>query len=314
MSSRSHHPKRGRMKKLFVSIFLSVSAMYFSTGQVLSDDRPQIQVNFSFQGDLFDGLSVEDRAAIASNVEDKICTMAENEWGYLDWIHGMPASADAAQWNVVLSVDIRPVTKDNGETSAAFIGTLEHSGLRDAKEFTFEQTEENKTIYPMGRVVPFQDPNALEDDIFRQLDKQLGGLLKHPHVEGYLQKIPIAEEVIADPANTRLLVPVQFSDLRTRNDSELEVTFFRPGQEEGVLKLLTAKGVAEEGQHKGYVQGVATFLWLDPLIFPLPTGWDNELVTIVGSATDVKVYMLSYSPSLAGSSTTDDDLVTEPDM
>ena len=314
MRHTGNYPEQGRLSRVSVGVLLAVLVLVFPPGPALADDRPLIQVNFNFEGVLFNGLSAEDRAAVESKVEEKICVLAEKRWGFLDWSHESPASANTAQWNVTLGMEIKQVTNDAGGTSTGFIGTLEHSGLLAARKFTFQQTEENETIYPMGRSIPFQDANALEDDISRQLDKQLGSLFESREVSGYLQQVPIVEEIIADAANTRILVPVQISDLRTQGDSVLAVFFIDPNNNRGRLDLETAAEVPEEGQHKGYVIGRVTDLRLFPITITTPTWWDDQLSTILGTATDVKVYMISYSPSLAGSSTTDGNIVLDPDM
>ena len=314
MRHTGYYSEQGRMSWVPAGILLTVLAFVFLPGLALADDRPVVQVNFSIEGDLFNGLTAADLAEIEAKVEEKICTLAEKRWGFLDWSHELPASADTAQWNIALGVEIKQVTNDAGGMSTGFIGTLEHSGLLAARKFSFEQTEENETIYPMGRSIPFQDAIALEDDISRQLDKQLGSLFESWEVGGYLQKIPIVEEVIADVDHTRVLIPVQISDLRTQGDSVLAVFFISPDNNRGRLDLETAAEVVEDGQHKGYVIGRVTDLRLFPVTISTPTWWDDQLSTVLDTATDVKVYMISYSPSLAGSSTTDGNIVLDPDM
>lgn len=314
MKKRCNIPGQGRAGGVFTATLLTCCAWFLLSGQLVADDRPPILVNFSFEGDMFAGLPAAERARIETSVEEKLCELAESRWGFLNWTHDLPEPSGSAQWNVVLSVEIRPVTKDNGETTAAFIGTLKHSGLHEARSFAFVQNEENETIYPMGRSIPFHNAQALEDDLLRQLDRQLGSLLEKNEVEAYLQKIPIADNLITDSANTRVLVPVQINDLRTRRDSVLEVSFISSDQQQGFLELLTAREVVDEGEHKGYVHGRVKDFDLPQVNFPLPTYWDDQMSTVLGSATDFKVYMIDYRSSPAGASVTEDNIVLEPDM
>jgi len=162
-------------------------------------------------------------------------------------------------------------------------------------------------------MIPFTDPAALEQDIGSQLDIQLDTLLVSDRVKIFLQSIPIAESVIADSEKARLVVPLKTRDLRTDVDSKLRVKFKRPDNWSGWLELETAKEVSEEGQHTGYVIGELVKVRIDPFNFPTPTPWNDNLTTVVGSASEIKVYMEEYNASLGAESDVG-GIASEPDM
>ncbi|MBT8074788.1 MAG: hypothetical protein HKP21_13900 [Xanthomonadales bacterium] len=272
-----------------------------------ADDRPVIEVKFSIEGAIF---NEEINQAIQPEIEQMISTRAAKSLGYLNWIPSSPTLQETAQWNVTLKVEKVPVTTDDGGTTSGFIGTLKHRGVLADQEFMFDQTEENETIYPLGRPIPAQERTILVNDISAQLDKQLETLFKSPQVKAYLRNIPIVDEVIAD--NELVLIPVKKRDLRTEADSVLAVEF-KHNEKTGRLDLETTDEVTEEGQYEGYVIARVMDLRLVPITIVTPTYWDEKLSPIIDSAEEVKVFMLSYSPSLSGGLDAENGVVSEPD-
>ena len=272
-----------------------------------ADDRPVIEVNFSITGIMFDE---DTSAAIQPEIEQMVSARAGLSLGYLRWIPSSSTTQETAQWNVSLNVETIPITTDDGETTSGFIGTLKHSGILNAKEYVFVQTEENETIYPLGRPIS-KEQTALVNDISSQLDKQLETLLKSQQVTVFLRNIPLADNVIAD--NSLVLVPVKKRDLRTEADSLLAVEF-KHNQKSGLLNLETTDEVTEDGEYKGYVIAQVMKFSLVPVTINTPTYWDEKLSPIIDSAEDVKVFMLSYSPSLSGGLDTEGGIVNEPDV
>lgn len=272
-----------------------------------ADDRPVIEVKFTIEGAIF---NQQINAAIQPEIEEMISTRAEKTLGYLNWMPSSPDTQETAQWHVTLKVEKVPVTTDDGSTTSGFIGTLKHRGLLADEEVPFDQTEENETIYPLGRPIPAQEQTILVDDISMQLDKQLETLFKSPQVKGFLRNIPIVDEVIAD--NDLVLVPVRKRDLRTEADSVLAVEF-KHNEKSGRLDLETTDEVTEEGQYEGYVIARVMDLRLVPVTIVTPTYWDEKLSPIIDTAKEVKVFMLSYSPSLSGGLDAENGIVSEPD-
>jgi len=287
---------------------LAAFLLLFAPAFAAADDRPVIEVNFSIEGAIFN----EDiNTAIRPEIEQMISTRAEKSLGYLNWMPGSPDTQETAQWHVTLKVEKVPVTTDDGSTTSGFIGTLEHRGVLAEQELAFDQTEENETIYPLGRPIPAQDQTILMDDISMQLDKQLETLFKSPQVKAFLRNIPIVDKVITD--NELVLVPVRKRDLRTEADSVLAVEF-KHNEKNGRLDLETTDEVTEEGQYEGYVIARVMDLRLVPVTIVTPTYWDEKLSPIIDSAKEVKVFMLSYSPSLSGGLDTENGVVSEPDL
>lgn len=272
-----------------------------------ADDRPVIEVNFSIEGVMFD----EDTSrAIRPKIEQMVSTRAGLSLGYLRWLPSSPSTEETAQWNVSLNVETIPITTDDGEARSGFIGTLKHSGVLDTKEYAFVQTEENEKIYPLGRPIS-KEQTALINDISSQLDKQLETLLKSQQVTVFLRNIPLADNVIAD--KKLVLVPVKKRDLHTEADSVLAVEF-KHNEKSGFINLETTDEVREEGEYKGYVIAQVMKFSLVPVTINTPTYWDEKLSPIIDSAEDVKVFMLTYSPSLSGGLTVTDGNVGEPDL
>ena len=286
---------------------LAALLLLFAPALAAADDRPIIEVMFSIEGAIF---NEEINAAIQPEIEQMISTRAEKTLGYLNWTPGSADTQETAQWHVLLKVEKVPVTTDDGGTTSGFIGTLGHHGLLGDKKWAFEQIEDKETIYPLGRPIPAQEGTLLVNDISGQLDKQLETLFKSPQVKDFLRNIPIVDQVIAD--NELVLVPVRKRDLRTEADSVLAVKF-KHNEKSGRLDLETTDEVTEEGQYEGYVIARVMDLRLVPVTIATPTYWDDKLSPIIDSAEDVKVFMLSYSPSLSGGLDAENGVVSEPD-
>ncbi|MEN8180055.1 MAG: hypothetical protein ABFS39_15745 [Pseudomonadota bacterium] len=314
MKPSNEIPTNERMRAFVTGIILFALCLFFPFTQIRAEDRPTIQVNFDFEGDLFQRLSEENRTAIESSVEDLVCELGEKRWGFLDWSNDLPPSTDVAEWNIKFKVEIRQFTNDSGGTSPGTIGTLEHFGKLESEESKFDQIEEHEIIYPLGRLIPFNDPPALRGDLSAQLEKQLDRLFESLQVEIYVRNIPIVERVIADAEIERLVVPLKISDLRTDVDSILRVLFIEPNDDPGRLDLETSGAVSMEGQNKGYVVGWVKELRHSSVAMPDPSWGYEQLLPVIDGWREVKVYMFSYSPSLAGSWATENGVSTDPDQ
>ena len=293
--------------------FLFAFPLFFSAADLRADDSPGIQVNFNFEGLAFSGLSEEDRETIKSEAEIMVCDVAERSWGFLVWSNKSPTIENAATWNITFNVELRQITSDSGGSITGTIGTLSHTGRLAGREFTFDQTDEEETIYPMGRLIPFDDLIALGEDITKQLDKQLKILFQRPEVKTYVKNIPLVERIIADVENERFLVPLKTSDLRTEDNSILRVKFKSAENKRGSFDLETSEEVSEEGQYTGYVRSRVMDLRLSPISIDTPTWWDDQLLSVIDSASEVKVYMETYNASLAPGSIAVDGIVSDPE-
>ena len=295
------------------SIFLFALPVFFPGAYLQAEERPRVQVNFQFEGQLFDRITTENRALIKSRTEEMVCELAEARWGFLDWSNELTPEQSAVVWNITLSVEARRIPTDSGGTTLATIATLRHSGQVFAVPFSFPQTEENETIYPLGRTIPFTDSQALGDDVSTQIGNQLVNLLESSQVWEFLESIPIVERVIADADESHIFVPLRNSDLRTDVDSILRVKFKSSDNQLGSLDLETSEEVSEEGQYAGYVRSRVMDLRLSPITIATPTWWDPQLLAIISSASEVKVYMETYNANLAPGSVAIDGVVSDPE-
>ena len=295
-------------------IFLFASPLIFSAADLRAEGRPGIQVNFDFEGLALIALSEDDRKTIKSEAEIMVSDLAERDWGFLDWSNEPSTIANAATWNITFKVEVRQITSDSGGLISGTIGTLSHTGRLAASEFTFDQLDEDETIYPLGRLIPFDDRVALGTDLTRQLDKQLKILFQRLEVRTYILNIPLVERVIADAENERFLVPLKTSDLRTDDNSILRVKFKDSNNRPSRLDLETFESVPEEGQYEGFVVAWVTNLRLHEVNIDTPTEWDDKLLPIINTATDVKVYMKEYFPSLTPGSVAVDGIVSDPEQ
>lgn len=304
------------------AISLILVFLFLPSG-VAAAERQTIHVHFGIEGEEFDNLPTEGRSRIKADVAEKFSTAAEKRWGFIDWSPGPPSSADDPapppsaddlEWKITLRLQSRNLSSETGGTSTGFVVSLEHSGFMANRMFPFAQSESNETLYPLGSIIPFQNATDLGDDISRQLDRQIGVLLQSQDVQDFLKQVPIVNEVIADNTDTRIVIPVKIRDLRSKQDSVLDIEFIAANSQIGHLTVKTAAEVLDGGQYHGYVIGRVTDLLLFPIDIATPTWWDPQLFTVINSASDFKVYMISYSPSLAGDSATDGDVVLDPDM
>jgi hypothetical protein len=293
--------------------FIYSLSLLFPDAYLRAEERPVIKVDFRFEGDLFGRIPEEKRTAIEVKAENELCDLAERRWGFLDWTNDPSTAATSAEWIVTIKIETLDVTNNTGGLSEATIVTLSHTGLLASHVSPFHQTEENETIYPIGSLIPVTDPKALGDDITSQLDQQLPSLLESLEVESYLKKIPIVERIIAAADNSRLVVPLRKSYLRTEEDSVLWVKFKDSNNQPSRLDLETFESVAEEGQYEGYVVAWVKDLRLHQVNIDTPTDWDIKLLPVINTATDVKVYMNEYYPSLAPGSVSINGVVNNPE-
>jgi hypothetical protein len=297
-----------------VLTFIYSLSLLFPDAYLRAEERPVIKVDFRFEGSLFERIPEEKRTAIEVKAENELCDLAERRWGFLDWTNDPSTAATSAEWIVTIKIETLDVTNNTGGLSEATIVTLNHTGSLASEATQFIQTEGNETIYPIGSLIPVTDPTALGDDITSQLDHQLLSLLESSDVKTYLGEIPIVERIIADAENSRLVVPLRKSDLRTEEDSVLWVKFKDSKNRSSRLDLETFESVTEAGQYEGYVVAWVKDLRLHQVNINTPTDWDDKLLPVINSATDVKVYMNEYNASLTPGSVAVGGVVSEPEQ
>lgn len=298
-----------RVSVVTPSIVLLILFLLVPVAPIRAEDRPLIHVSFQFNGGMLELIPKNQRDAIQLKVEERICEQAEKRWGFLNWSNNppTPATTDVAKWKVTFSVEVKQLEGSPLST----VGTLKHSGQFESMQYPFELTPDQDTIYPIERSIPTGNPTALGNDLIRSLDTQLRDLLEDPRVAKFLNKIPIAEKVIADTDIRKIVVPIKVSDLRTGLDSTLRVSF-KEQDEAGLLDLKTRQEVLIESQNKGYVVGWVTALQHDSIEISDPAWGYEKLSPVISSWKEVKVYMLEYDSKLTGCPVTSDALDLDP--
>ncbi len=213
----------------------------------------------------------------------------------------------------MIKEEVLTVTDESGDVFSDSVIRLEHSGVIGDTTFDFDQTEDKRTLYLWGQPKPVQDSTVFADDIENRLQVQLGELLESFEVEKFLEKIPLGSTVIADAEKQRFVVPLKIEDLRADRDSVLGVVFFELAEEKGHLELEAAAVVPEEGANKGYVVGRILDVVFVGITIPPRIWWDPQVADLISDASDVKIFMFDYSPSLAGTTATEDGVVLDPD-
>ncbi len=275
-------------------------------------NRAAIRVVFRFEAPTFSDLEQADLAVVAERATTILSARANRRWGFLEW-DSDPDSAPVADWIIVIEEEVLTVTDESGDVFADSVIRLEHSGVIGDTTFDFDQTEDRQTLYSWGQPKPVQDSTVLADDIANRLDAQLGELLESFEVEKFLEKIPLGRTVIADAVKERLVVPLKIEDLRADRESVLGVVFFELAEQKGYLELETAATVTEEGAHQGYVVGRILDVVFVGITIPPRIWWDPQVADLISNASDVRVFMFEYSPSLAGTSATEEGVVLDPD-
>jgi hypothetical protein len=74
-----------------------------------------------------------------------------------------------------------------------------------------------------------------------------------------------------------------------------------------------APHVQEEGANKGNFLGRIQDVVFVGITIPPRIWWDPQVADLISAATDVRVFMFDYSPSLAGTTATEDGVVLDPD-
>ena len=297
----------------FKAIFFAAVLLVLVAGATLADpDRPSIRVVFKLDAPTFSDLDEADLVDVAERATATLSERANRRWGFLEWAAD-PASEPVAEWIIVLEEEVLALTDESGEVFEDSIIRLDHSGVIGDTTFGFDQGVDRRVLYQWGQPKPVQSATVLADDINTRLGVQLGELLESFEVENFLEKIPLGTTLIADAEKHRLVVPLRIEDLRADRESVLGVVFLAPADQEGLLELEAAAAVTEEGDHKGYVVGrimdvVFVGITVQPRIW-----WHQEVVDLITESSDVKIFMLQYSPSLSGTASTDGGVVLDPD-
>ena len=297
----------------FRVIFFAAVLLVLVAGATLADpDRPSIRVVFKLDAPTFSDLDEADLVEVAEQATATLSERANRRWGFLEW-GADPASEPVAEWIIVLEEEVLALTDESGEVFEDSIIRLDHSGVIGDTTFGFDQGVDRRILYQWGQPKPVQSATVLADDINTRLGVQLGELLESFEVENFLEKIPLGTTLIADEEKHRLVVPLRIEDLRADRESVLGVVFMAPADQEGLLELEAAAAVTEEGDHKGYVVGrimdvVFVGITVQPRIW-----WHQEVVDLITESSDVKIFMLQYSPSLSGTASTDGGVVLDPD-
>jgi len=316
-------------------VVLNVLPPGFFVEEALAEDRPAIQVKFHFQGPFLELLSEEVRAKLKMDTECEIRELANARYGFLNWTvespsptapcnqpilaePGVPLPLDEAiAWHVYFEVDTKMVDTESGGKVQATIGTLKHIGRHANGNYIFEQTPDLETIYTSTEPVPFDDPVAIGDDLKNQVKQQLAFLLVDEKVKNFIKSIPIAKRLIADADNSRLLVPLKVKELGTGWNSILRVQI-RSQNEIGNFDLKTASAVPENEEYGGFVRGQIGDISVPSVNRekPVTPWWDSELISIMGLATDINVYMETYNASLVPDVVVvdDDGVITDPEL
>ncbi len=275
-------------------------------------DRPAIRVVFKLNAPTFSDFQEADLAEVAERATDILAERANRRWGFLEW-DAEPASGPVAEWIIRLDEEVQALTSDSGEVFQDSVIRLDHSGVVGDTTIDFTQGEDLRTLYVWGQPKPVQTAAVLADDIEERLEAQLGELLESVAVEKFLEKIPLGNAVIADAAKERLVVPLRIEDLRADRDSVLGVVFYELAEQQGYLELEAAAAVTEEGTNQGFVVGRIMDVVVVGITIPTRIWWHPQVADLISNASEVKVFMYDYSPSLSGTASTDEGVVLDPD-
>jgi len=275
-------------------------------------DRPTIRVVLKIDAPTFADLGDAGLAEVADRATAVLAERANRRWGFLEW-SADPASEPVAEWVISIDEEVLTVTDESGQAFADSIIRLDHSGIIGDRTFDFDQGIDRRVLYQWGQPKPVQSATVLADDVETRLDAQLMELLDSFEVENFLEKIPLGTTLIADADKHRLVVPLKIEDLRADRESVLGVMFVAAADEEGLLELEAAASVTEEGDQKGYVVGRIMDVIFVGITVPPRIWWNQEVADLIADSSDVKIFMLRYSPSLAGTPSTDGGVVLDPD-
>ena len=316
-SDRHHQDRLSRevpaMKQQDLFVLAAAALCVLVAGAAFAaPDRPAIRVVFKLDAPSFSDLGEEDLALVAERATTTLSERANRRWGFLEW--GVESTTDqVADWIIVLEEEVLAVTDESGEVFEDSVIRLVHSGVIDDTTFGFDQSEDRRTLYLWGQPKPVQSAGVLADDIEGRLDVQLGDLLESLEVEKFLEKVPLGSTLIADSVQERIVVPLKIEDLRAARDSVLGVVFFELAEEQGHLELEAAAAVTEEGADQGFVVGRIMDVVFVGITIPPRIWWHPQVADLITNASEVKVFMYEYSPSLAGTSATESGVILDPD-
>lgn len=244
-------------------------------------------------------LSASEKEQLSSTITARVKALCEERFSFVRWLTVAEEGEPAAKLVLSLFDENTTPTKN----LAKFVGEI-------------ADTEYQLLVPPMvifhwthTRTAP-----VLISKLVKELDKlfSLDGIKDHFHEE-FLNSIPLSTDVLADDQLKRIIVPIEWAELRAKPETYLDAKFKRKGlhgvEQEGVLTLFSLRRHAGEGQ-LGAIEAMLLFMDSPPITVLEPKNWPERLGDHLATRTEVEVTMRKYvrdpDPGV------EDDLVTEP--
>lgn len=276
-------------------------------------ELPRIAVRIEVENSIFDALIDSNPTLTADLVREKITEPAkESLWGYLDWRH-QPLPDSAAQWIIRLEQQAVQLTLDDGSTARDWIIHLNHyARIGDGNEFKLQRFGENNVLYRAGTVRPTHDARQFKQDLADKLEQQLDDVFLRIVEDRFLERIPLASDIVFDPSQEMVIVPLRRSDIRATKETLFGVEFVSSSDLEGEMKIRAASQI-RSGQRSGLMIGHITEFSLPSVSVPVPAWWDDRVADILANASEKNIYMVDYFLDAAAGTATSGGVVLEPD-
>jgi len=202
-----------------------------------------------------------------------------------------------------LTVTLRDLRKPSGQDHV-----LELSGRRGAVAVPLPQLGQTLVYHWFDLPKP-SDPVVLGDQIVQKLGELFANeaFRRELHTR-FLRTIPLAQEVVTNDPDQRVIVPLSWDDLQPGSGTVLLVKFVS-AQKEGEMQLSQVK--KRLGQPRsGALQAAIKLFDCAPITLSTLGAWNAQIPTLLAQASQVRVFMDSYVQDVAPG--VDNGLVTSP--
>lgn len=173
--------------------------------------RPQIEVDFSLENNLFDHLSPGQSKRLSSDVRDKAVALLGRQHPCFAWAAGSGGGEQLQRFQIIVERKELP-----GKI------TLRYDGWSGGDQSTIP----GGIVYPIDAFVEF-GADQLSDRIGEQMEKDLGEEAREEELQGYLKRVRFTAAMDVEEANHRVIVALPARDLSLVEKAEWEAQLNR---------------------------------------------------------------------------------------
>lgn len=285
---------------LGLTFFILINAGSIS-GQ---EHTPTVKVSFEIPASVFPDYDSQVRESIITEINSDLAEKCSTYFSFLHWTTiSQISSVSDYDYRLILKLTVSLL--QNGLTNF----DLEYIGKIDTNYFEIYRFLKPYRLYNYYEDIPVQQPAKLKEDIMTAMEKQfIEDEFRLKLHENFLKVIPISQNALADSEKQRLILPIEWSDLKATEESVLRVEF-ESDQIRGIIKMNPEVPITTDSL-KGQSQCVIIFFSYEPINV---STWHNEIAKRLSRShlNYLNVYMIKYDRDINPG--TYNAIVTDPD-